>query len=91
MLSEVAQVRKIQGIITFDPGTRSEKKLHSHIGGTHLHLVSKFHEHLTKIDFIGTYPNFQLFVQWTIVLKGLIKNNLISGNSMATSLGRSGR
>jgi len=69
MLPEAAQaVKKVQGSITFDPGSRSEKKLHSHLEGTCSHLVSKFREHLTKIDFIGTYPDFQLSVQRTIVL-----------------------
>jgi len=62
MLPEVAKaaraLKKIQGNITFDPSTQPGKNLHSNIGGTYLHLASKFHEHPTKIDFIGTYPNF---------------------------------
>jgi len=61
MLPEAARaVRKVQGSITFDPSTRLEKKLHSHLEGTCSHLMSKFHEHLAKIDFIGTYLDFQL-------------------------------
>jgi len=69
MLLEAARaVRKVQGIITFDLGTRLEKKLHTHLEGTCSHLVSKFGEHPAKIDFIGTYLDFQLFVQRTIVL-----------------------
>jgi len=68
-LPEAARAaRKVQGSITFDPGIRSEKKLNSHQESTCSHLVSKFHEHPTQIDFIGTYPNFQLSVQGTIVL-----------------------
>jgi len=64
MVPEVARaIKKVQGNITFDPGARSEKKLHSHLEGTCLHLVSEFREHLAKIDFIGTYPDFQLSIQ----------------------------
>jgi len=62
MLSETAQaVRKVQGSITFDLGSQLEKKLHSHLEGTCSHLLFKFHEHPTKIDFIGTYRIFKHF------------------------------
>jgi len=57
MLPEVARaMRKIEGSITFDLDTWSEKKLYFHLEGTCSHLVSKFEEHLLKNDFIRTYP-----------------------------------
>jgi len=59
MLPEAARATiKVQGSITFDPGTQSEKKLHSHLEGTDSHLVYKFCEHRIRIDFIGTYLDF---------------------------------
>jgi len=39
--SKAAQAaRKVQGSITFDPGTRLEKKLNSHLG-VHIHTLLK--------------------------------------------------
>jgi len=69
MLPEATRAnRKVLGSITFDPGTWLEKKLYSHLEGTCSHLVFKFCEHPTKIDSIGTYVDFQLSIQWTIIL-----------------------
>jgi len=47
-------------------GTSSGKKLYAHKGATNLYLVSKFDEHLTKIDYIGPYLLFLVYVEWTI-------------------------
>jgi len=53
MLPEATQAApKFQGNITFDPSTQLEKKLDFQQGGTCIHIVSKFHEHPTKHDFI---------------------------------------
>jgi len=63
MLPEVAQaISNIQGSITFDPSTQLEEKLDFHEGGTLLYSVSKFHEHLTKNEFVGTYSRFLAYV-----------------------------
>jgi len=61
--------KHIHSNITFDSNTRLEKKIIFALREymfTTSNLVSKFCECPTKIDFIGTYTNFQLFVQQTI-------------------------
>jgi len=57
MLPKAARgTQKVQGTISFDPGTQLEKKLDFYEGIACFYIVPKFQEHPTKNDFILTYP-----------------------------------
>jgi len=38
-----------------------------------VHMVSKFHKHPTKNDFVETYMRFLVFVEWTLGPLGVNK------------------
>jgi len=48
-----------------------------------VHIVSKFHEHPTKIDFVGTYLRFLVSVEQTLGplgIKSVYVDNIMISN-----------
>jgi len=72
MLLEVAQnASKVQGNIIFDSSIYLEKSYISTKGGTYVHLLSKFEEHLFKNDFMYSYLRSLVYIQWSFNLLGV--------------------